>query len=222
MVGILQFHGSVKTMPPLLHQLDTHPLIMLRLLVLGSLGVVVVAVALATGSGLLLEGPQPPLERSDVIVVISGDESQARLSEGVRLFRAGWAPKLIFSGAAEDGLLSNARAMEMTALEMGVPRDAMILEPEAMDTFGNAVYTRRIMVDNGMRSAILVTSPYHLHRALLTFKSVFQGTDIRIIPRSAPDSAWRKVGWWNDQESRRLTFRELERIGYILLTGRFN
>jgi uncharacterized SAM-binding protein YcdF (DUF218 family) len=194
---------------------------MLRLLVLGSLGAAIAAAAI-TGSGLLLEGPQPPLEHADAIVVISGDESQARLSEGVRLYRAGWAPRLIFSGAADDGLLSNARSMEITAVELGVPPGAILLEPEAMDTFGNAVYTRRIMVANGMRSAILVTSPYHLHRATLTFKSVFDGTDIRIIPRSAPDSAWRKVGWWNDQETRRLTFRELERIGYILLTGRFN
>jgi uncharacterized SAM-binding protein YcdF (DUF218 family) len=195
---------------------------MLRLLVFASLGAIVAAASLVTGSGLLLEGPQPPLERTDAIVVVSGDESQARLSEGIRLFRAGWAPKLIFSGAAEDGVLSNARAMEMTALELGVPPAAVLLEPQAMDTFGNAVYTRRIMLDHGMRSAILVTSPYHLHRATLTFKSVFQGTDVRIIPRSAPDSAWRKVGWWNDRETRRLTFRELERIGYILLTGRFN
>jgi uncharacterized SAM-binding protein YcdF (DUF218 family) len=194
---------------------------MLRLLVLGSLGAAIAAAAI-TGSGLLLEGPQPPLEHADAIVVISGDESQARLSEGVRLYRAGWAPRLIFSGAADDGLLSNARSMEITAVELGVPPGAILLEPEAMDTFGNAVYTRRIMVANGMRSAILVTSPYHLHRATLTFKSVFDGTDIRISPRSAPDSAWRKVGWWNDQETRRLTFRELERIGYILLTGRFN
>jgi uncharacterized SAM-binding protein YcdF (DUF218 family) len=195
---------------------------MLRLLVLGTFGAVIAAVGLVTGSGLLLEGPQPPLERSDAIVVISGDESQARLSEGVRLFLAGWAPKLILSGAAEDGLVSNARAMEITAIDLGVPPAAILLEPEAMDTFGNAVYTRRIMVDTGMRSAILVTSPYHLHRATLTFKSVFEGTDIRIIPRSAPDSAWRKVGWWNAHETRRLTIRELERIGYILLTGRFN
>jgi uncharacterized SAM-binding protein YcdF (DUF218 family) len=194
---------------------------MLRLLVFWSLGAFIAA-AVMTGSGLLLEGPQPPLERADVIVVISGDESQARLGEGIRLYRAGWAPKLILSGAAQDGVLSNARAMELTARELGVPPGAMLLEPQAMDTFGNAVYTRRIMVEQGMRSAILVTSPYHLHRATLTFQSVLQGTDIRIIPRSAPDSAWRKVGWWNDHETRRLTFRELERIGYILLTGRFN
>ena len=200
----------------------TSPSAMMRLLIVGSIGALVAFTVLITGSGLLLEGPQPPLERADAIVVISGDESQARLSEGIRLFRAGWAPKLIFSGAAQDGVLSNARAMEMTAIELGIPASSMLLEPEAMDTFGNAVYTRRIMIEHGMKSAILVTSPYHLHRAALTFQSVYQGTDIRIIPRSAPDSAWRKVGWWNDQETRRLTFREMERFSYILLTGRFN
>ncbi|MFN0072363.1 MAG: YdcF family protein [Chloroflexota bacterium] len=195
---------------------------MLRLLWLGCLGALVGSAAALTGSGLLLEGPQPPLEHADAIIVISGDESQARLREGIRLYRAGWAPTLIVSGAADDGVLSNASAMEMTALQAGVPSSAILPEPEAMDTFGNAVYTRRLMVERGMKTAILVTSPYHLHRATITFQSVYRGTGVRIIPRSAPDSAWRKVGWWNGHETRRLTFRELERIGYIMITGRFN
>ena len=62
---------------------------MLRLLVTVCLGAFVVAVIALTGSGLLLEGPQPPLERADAIVVISGDESQARLSEEFASFQ-GW------------------------------------------------------------------------------------------------------------------------------------
>lgn len=194
---------------------------MLRLLFLGCLGSLLTAAAV-TGSGLLLEGPQPPLEHADAIIVISGDESLSRLREGIRLHEDGWAPKLILSGAADDGLVSNARAMQVAAQRAGVPSTAILPEPEAMDTFGNAVYTRRLMLDHGLKTAILVTSPYHLHRATLTFRSVYQGTGIRIIPRSAPDSAWRKVGWWSSAETRRLTFRELERLGYILVTGRYN
>lgn len=175
-----------------------------------------------TASGLLLEGAQPPLERSDAIIVISGDEGFARLREGVRLYQDDWAGRLIVSGAAEDGVLSNAHSMRAQALEAGVPAAAILLEPEAMDTFGNAVYTRRIMADNDLKSAILVTSPYHLQRASMTFAAVFQGSGVRLIPRAAPDSAWRKSAWWMQPETRRLTFRELERIGYIVVTGRYN
>jgi uncharacterized SAM-binding protein YcdF (DUF218 family) len=195
---------------------------MFRLLILSSVAAVTVTAIALTGSGLLLEGPQPPLERSDAIIVISGDEGFARLREGVRLFQQGWARRLIVSGAAEDGVLSNAHSMRSHAVESGVPPSAILVEPEAMDTFGNAVYTRKIMAEHQLNSAILVTSPYHLQRASMTFAAVFQGSGVRLIPRSAPDSEWRKSGWWTQAETRRLTFRELERIAYIVVTGRYN
>jgi uncharacterized SAM-binding protein YcdF (DUF218 family) len=112
--------------------------------------------------------------------------------------------------------------MQAMAREAGVPPEAMLLEPRGEDTFGNAVYTRRLMLEHGLESAILVTSPYHLHRAMMTFTSVYKGSGIRIIPRAAPDSAWRKSGWWREDYTRRLTITEIEKIGYILLTGRYN
>jgi uncharacterized SAM-binding protein YcdF (DUF218 family) len=195
---------------------------MFRVIGLGCLSILAAGAIALTGSGLLLEGPQPPLERSDAIIVISGDEASSRVREGVRLFRNGWASTLILSGAAEDGVVSNAKMMEEIALEAGIPSRSILLDPDAMDTFGNAVYTRQIMLAHGFKSAILVTSPYHLHRAGVTFRGVYEGSGVRIIPHAAPDSEWRKVGWWNQPETRRLTFRELERMGYIFVTGRYN
>jgi uncharacterized SAM-binding protein YcdF (DUF218 family) len=172
--------------------------------------------------GLLLEGPQLPLERSDAIIVISGDEDLARFREGLRLYRAGWAPTLLFSGAARDGLRSNAEVMRDLALAEGVPPTAILADHRAGDTYGNAVHTRDLMLAHGLRSAILVTSPYHLHRAAMTFQAVYSGTNVRLIARSAPDGDWRKTSWWARPETRSLTFRELEKLGYVTLTGRFN
>ena len=174
------------------------------------------------GPGLLLEGPQRPLDRSDAIIVISGDEGLARFREGVRLYRAGWAPTLILSGAAREGDDSNAAAMQRLAISEGVPPWAILADHEAEDTYGNAVYTRALMREHGLRSAILVTSPYHLHRAVLTFEGVYRGSGIRIIGRSAPDGDWRKMSWWTRPDTRELTIRELEKLGYVAITGRYN
>ena len=172
--------------------------------------------------GFLLEGPYVPLRSSDAIVVISGDEALARYRDGIRLYRAGWAPKLIFSGAAWDGTHSNAEVMRGLALADGVPETAILVDPSADDTYGNAVHTRELMVAHGLKSAILVTSPYHLQRAVLTFRGVFDGTGISIIGRSAPDGEWRKTNWWLNPDTRALTVRELEKLGYVTLTGRYN
>ena len=172
--------------------------------------------------GFLLEGPREPLERSDAIVVISGDEALARYRDGVRLYQAGWASRLIFSGATWDGSHSNADVMRTLAISDGIPTSAILVDPNGDDTYGNAVHTRDLMLAHGLNSAILVTSPYHLQRAVLTFRGVYDGTGIRVIGRSAPDGEWRKTNWWMNPETRALTVRELEKLGYVTLTGRYN
>ena len=43
--------------------------------------------ALVLGIGFLVEGLQPPLQRSDAIVVISGDEDLARFRAGLNLWQ---------------------------------------------------------------------------------------------------------------------------------------
>jgi uncharacterized SAM-binding protein YcdF (DUF218 family) len=180
------------------------------------------AAVTVVGIGYLVEGFQPPIERSDAIIVISGDEDLARLREGLRLWGDGWAPVLVFSGAAREGPISNAADMRRRALGEGVPPGAVLLDEEGADTYGNAVHTRRLMEDHALRSAILVTSPYHLQRAVVTFQGVYGGSGIRIIGRAAPDSDWRKRSWWLRPDLRRLTLRELEKLAYIAVTRRYN
>ena len=195
---------------------------MARWLAAVALGVVLGAIGMFVVPGFLLEGPREPLQTSDAIVVISGDEALARYRDGVRLYEAGWAPRLIFSGATWDGSHSNAEVMRGLAIADGIPESAILVDPSGDDTYGNAVHTRDLMVAHGLKSAILVTSPYHLQRAVLTFRGVYEGTGIRVIGRSAPDGEWRKTNWWMHPETRALTVRELEKLGYVTLTGRYN
>jgi uncharacterized SAM-binding protein YcdF (DUF218 family) len=181
-----------------------------------------VAIIILLGAGFLVEGLQPPLQPSDAIIVISGDEDLARLRAGLSLWRAGWAPRLIFSGAAREGPVSNAETMRLAAINAGVPTSAILVDEWGADTYGNAIHTRQLMEDNRLRSGILVTSPYHLQRASLTFQGVFRGSEIRLIASAAPDSNWRKQSWWLRPELRLLTMSELEKLGYIAFTGRYN
>jgi uncharacterized SAM-binding protein YcdF (DUF218 family) len=181
--------------------------------ILGLLGVV--------SLGFVLDGPLVPLERSDAIVVISGDEAMARFREGLRLHRLGWGRALVFSGAAYDDSVSNAAVMRELAIASGVPAIDILTEGEGVDTLGNALNTRRLLEEHGLRSAILVTSPYHLRRAMVTFESVFAGSGIRVIAHSAPDSDWRKLTWWLRADTRQLTLVELQKLAYILATGRY-
>ncbi|MCC7105125.1 MAG: YdcF family protein [Chloroflexi bacterium] len=194
----------------------------IRLGALSSLGIALLLAALILSAGFVVEGFQPTLEVSDAIVVISGDEQLARLAEGVRLWRDGWAPELVLSGAAGDGGISNAAAMRVLAERQGVRPSAILLDELAEDTYGNAVHTRRLLERDGVRSLILVTSPYHLQRATRTFNAVYAGSGVRVIARAAPDSEWRKQSWWMSAHQRELTNHELAKLAYILFTGHYN
>jgi uncharacterized SAM-binding protein YcdF (DUF218 family) len=192
--------------------------LLLRLVVVATL---LLAAALLA-PGFILDAPQPAPARSDAIVVISGDEQLARFAEGVNLYRQGFGHYLVFSGAAFDNGTSNADVMHDLALARGVPESAILEEPQGEDTWGNAVYTRQVLQEHGLQSAILVTSPYHLRRAQVTFDAVYSGSGIHLMVHAAPDSQWRKQSWWQQPETRRLTLTELQKLAYIAATGEYH
>jgi uncharacterized SAM-binding protein YcdF (DUF218 family) len=193
-------------------------LTLLRLLVAAILAVTLGLL----GPGFILDAPQPAPQKSDAIVVISGDEQMARFAEGVNLYRQGLGQFLVFSGAAFDNGTSNADVMRSLAIARGVPQSAILEEPQGEDTWGNAIYTREVLEEHDLQSAILVTSPYHLRRAQVTFDAAYAGSGIQVMVHAAPDSQWRKLSWWQQAETRRLTFTELQKLAYITVTGQYH
>jgi uncharacterized SAM-binding protein YcdF (DUF218 family) len=138
---------------------------------------------------------------ADAIVAISGGDTPARAQEAIKLYKAGWAPKLVFSGAALDTTgPSNAAAMRKQAIASGVPQSAILVDESATDTAQNA--SRTLLLLQSAHRIILVTSPYHQHRASLEFGHIF-GDNVDIVnhPTSTdrlwPESWWlTSTGWW--------------------------
>lgn len=171
---------------------------------------IVIAIPLAIGFYL---SPRDKLEKADIIVVVSGGEIKARVKEGVWLYNSDFAPKILFSGAAKEGDVSNALSMKRIAISLGVSPDDILVEEESRDTEENAEFSSKIIKGFGAESIILTTSPYHQRRAYLNFKK-YLGEDTKIINWSAKDSTWRKSGWWRNKESTRLTISELLKTFY--------
>jgi uncharacterized SAM-binding protein YcdF (DUF218 family) len=163
--------------------------------------------------------PQSRVQTSDAIVAISGGETDMRADEAVRLFQAGWAPSLIFSGAARDPRgPSNALAMKRQAVAAGVAEEHITIEEASVNTAENAAAVAKIARDRGWHRLILVTSPYHQRRAYLTFKHELPG--IEIINHSAVDHSWRRSAWWANPQSYQLTLSELQKTLFLLVRGR--
>lgn len=160
------------------------------------------------------DGPR----RADVIVALSGDTEGARAATAATLYRAGFAPTIIFSGASEDpSSVSSAELMAREAMAFGVPRNAIVLEEFARTTDDNARLVRELMRTKNVTSALLVTSGYHQRRAALAFARAFDGTGLRFANVPADDPDWDAVLWWLHPEQRELTYRELGKLALAYL-----
>jgi uncharacterized SAM-binding protein YcdF (DUF218 family) len=184
-----------------------------------ALFVVAVIAAVAFFSVGFYLSPQSALKKTDAIVAISGGDTQARTAAAVALYQDGWAPVLIFSGAAADPSgPSNARAMATAAEAAGVPASAILLDETSVDTSQNATNVAMIVQEHGYHSIILVTSPYHQRRAEIAFHRAL-GANFPIINHSSYDQLWRRSDWWATSYSRSLTYSELKKVAYELATG---
>jgi uncharacterized SAM-binding protein YcdF (DUF218 family) len=97
-------------------------------------------------------------------------EQRERTLEGVREFKAGVAPHLIFTGGPAHNQFVEAHVMAVLALAQGVPQDAIIEEGQAQNTIQNIYYSQRIMAEHRWSSAEVVSSPSHLPRTALILK----------------------------------------------------
>ena len=93
----------------------------------------------------------------------------ARVSEAVREYERGVAPRLLFTGGPSRNHYVEADVMASTAAAQGIPPSAIFVETKAGDTIQNACYSERIMQAHGWHSAEIVSSAYHLPRASMIF-----------------------------------------------------
>ncbi|WNM25154.1 YdcF family protein [Demequina capsici] len=86
-----------------------------------------------------------------------------RVEVAAALFHSGLVPTLLLSGAGvnREGLDETA-AMRDTALSLGVPEDALVLDPGGYDTRLSA----RGAVEHGFSSVIVCSQEFHLPRAV--------------------------------------------------------
>jgi uncharacterized SAM-binding protein YcdF (DUF218 family) len=94
-------------------------------------------------------------------------EQRERTLEGIREYKAGVAPTLIFTGGPAHNQYVEAHVMATLALAQGVPLISIIEEDRARNTIQNIFYSQRIMAEHNWNSAEVVSSPSHLPRTAL-------------------------------------------------------
>lgn len=167
----------------------------------------------------LMECGQSPSDKvgcqpADVIIAVSGGDTTARTQEAINLYKNGWSSHLIFSGAALDTSgPSNAAVMREQALREGVPETAITIEQQSQTTEQNAAKTSTILANKSITTAIVVTSAYHMKRAVLEFERQAPNVDFRAHPVET-DGQW-SVWWWLTPYGWYLAISELIKIAAV-------
>jgi uncharacterized SAM-binding protein YcdF (DUF218 family) len=155
---------------------------------------------------------------ADAVIAISGGDTDARAQKAIELYQNGWAPKLVFSGAAQDETgPSNAAVMRNTALEAGVPEEDIIIDEYSRTTGENAQETRVLLDKESVSSVILVTSSYHQRRASLEFNRALDDIEVRNHPAPG-DRQWSQL-WWISPRGWWLVLGELAKIAVFYMQG---
>ncbi len=184
-------------------------------------GTVLFKEEILTGIGAFLV-VERPLQKADVIVVFGGAEKLERLSHAVQLYRQGYAEKIFLSGGIGKypKPISWAFRMKEQAVKWGIPPERIILDEKAESTYDNARNTVQLFKEQGFRSGILVTSPYHMRRSLWTLEHLTneQGSAYQWIPSPTTNSPFHADNWWKNAKMRDLVLEEYAKmIGYWVL-----
>lgn len=139
--------------------------------------------------------PASEIPNADAIVVLGGatrgisppaimadmNEHGDRILYAAKLYQEGKAPLIVLSGGRIDwygNQESEADDMAEILQIMGIPSYALIKEPSSLNTYQNALYTKKILEEKGIKQVILITSAFHMPRSVL----IFRRQKIDIIP----------------------------------------
>jgi uncharacterized SAM-binding protein YcdF (DUF218 family)/glycosyltransferase involved in cell wall biosynthesis len=135
-----------------------------------------------------------PPAAADAIVVFAGGVgesgkagggAQERIAQAVALYKGRYAPVLILSSGYVYSF-QEAEVMRALAVDQGVPASAILLERRATNTYQNVKFVEEILREHSWRRILLVSSPYHMRRALLVWHK--QAPDVTVLPTPVTES----------------------------------
>jgi len=149
-----------------------------------------------------LRGAEKPASNADGIVVLTGGSS--RVSDAMELLAGGYGKRLLISGVHPTNAVSDiSRSLSDNQSLLSCCVD---LDRSAVNTRSNAAQTRRWARDRGFKSLIVVTSNYHMPRAIVELSHAMPG--VALIPFAVVGDKWRDEPWWTNGATLRLLLSE--------------
>jgi uncharacterized SAM-binding protein YcdF (DUF218 family) len=159
-------------------------------------GLALAAVAVAAGfwvfRGIALHSTDPVGAGADGIVALTG--GTARIDSAVALLEEGRARRLLITGVHPQ--TSQRQLVQLTGGAAALFDCCIDIDRSALDTRGNAEEAKRWADAHGFRRLLVVTSDYHMPRALLEFSRRMPGVTLLPHPVPAAETGLGAVRLW--------------------------
>jgi uncharacterized SAM-binding protein YcdF (DUF218 family) len=149
-----------------------------------------------------LQRSQPEPRTADGIAVLTG--GVARIDEAMKLLAQGKAKRLLITGV--NRTTSTEELKQLASQGDQLFSCCVDIDKEARNTIDNATETSQWVARNHYTSVIVVTSNYHMPRALAELGRVMPG--VTLIPYSVVDNNVHLDRWWTFPGTTRLLISE--------------
>ena len=143
--------------------------IIIGILLLAAL--LLIAYLIATAVSIVKYGRKDEKQISNVAIVLGAGATDTgvspvyreRINHGIWLYENGYVDYLILTGGVGEGNTnSDAYVAKQYALSMAVPEAAILIEETSVITEQNLENAKKLMEDNSMDTAIIVSDPFHM------------------------------------------------------------
>ena len=129
----------------------------------------------ATSISIVNYGKKDEKQSADVAIVLGAALSyntvspvyRERINHAINLYNEGYVKRVILTGGMGEGnIYSDAFIAMEYAHSKGLPKEAILLEEKSTVTEENIIYSKEIMDKNDFKTAIIVSDPLHMKRAM--------------------------------------------------------
>ncbi|MBV9260892.1 MAG: YdcF family protein [Pseudolabrys sp.] len=160
---------------------------------------------------------EPQLYRAaDGIVALTGAAS--RIPDALVLLTNQRGRRLLITGVHPT--TTGREIAQLTALNEKVFACCVDLDRSALNTYGNAVETRRWAREKGFNSLIVVTSNWHMPRAMAEIEH--QLPDVTLVPYPVVSDKVKGEPWWSNSNTARLLIGEYLKYVFALVRNRLD
>ena len=162
--------------------------------------------------------------KSDVIVLLIGSKFTPRKAEVFRLIEDGYARQLIipaYGKVSDAGLFSNQSAQTNPKPDPSLIRGRVVRlsnYPKYFeDTHIEILEAKKLMDKAGFKSAIFVSSPYHMRRISIIAGKVFGNNGYRLIFVPSRYEQRNSALWFLDKRDLKFVSSEYSKIAWFML-----